>query len=200
MLAYFELPYTPKSYATVEEWFGKEKEDLNLDYPNLPYLIDGDIKLTEAAAIVKYLALKAGKKSLVEDNDEKFIKVETAVYVLEDLWREAITLIRVKDGFNAAKDEAFSNGTIKKKLDILNKNLEGKEWLTGFLSVADFELYETVELFNDIDKSKLEAFPNIVAFHKRFNELPQIKTYKQSDKFKKAWFPPGMFGWSNAEK
>lgn len=81
----------------------------------------------------------------------------------------------------------------------VNKNLEGKEWLTGFLSVADFELYEMVDMINDMDKSKLDAYSNLTAFHKRFGDLPQIKAYKQSDKFKNIWFPPGQAGWSGAE-
>ena len=34
------------------------KETLGLEYPNLPYLIDGDTKLTETAAIMQYIAKK----------------------------------------------------------------------------------------------------------------------------------------------
>jgi glutathione S-transferase len=34
------------------------KFNLGLDYPNLPYLIDEDFKLTESMAIMKYIAAK----------------------------------------------------------------------------------------------------------------------------------------------
>ena len=34
------------------------KETLGLEYPNLPYLIDGETKLTETVAIMKYIAKK----------------------------------------------------------------------------------------------------------------------------------------------
>ena len=34
------------------------KETLGLEYPNLPYLIDGDVMLTETAAIMQYIAKK----------------------------------------------------------------------------------------------------------------------------------------------
>jgi glutathione S-transferase len=34
------------------------KPTLGLDYPNLPYLIDEDFKLTESMAIMKYIAAK----------------------------------------------------------------------------------------------------------------------------------------------
>ena len=36
------------------------KNTLGLELPNLPYLIDGDFKLTQSAAILKYIARKAG--------------------------------------------------------------------------------------------------------------------------------------------
>lgn len=39
------------------EWLN-EKHTLGLDFPNLPYLIDDGIKLTETAAIMKYLCSK----------------------------------------------------------------------------------------------------------------------------------------------
>jgi glutathione S-transferase len=36
-------------------WFNV-KPTLGLDFPNIPYLIDGDLKLTETLAIHRYLA------------------------------------------------------------------------------------------------------------------------------------------------
>ena len=40
-----------------ECWFS-EKQSLGLDFPNLPYFIDGDVNLTETRAIMKYIASK----------------------------------------------------------------------------------------------------------------------------------------------
>ena len=34
------------------------KNNLGLDFPNLPYFIDGDIKITESLAIHRYIANK----------------------------------------------------------------------------------------------------------------------------------------------
>ena len=47
--------YLMKEYDTQESWI-RVKDRLGLDFPNLPYLIDGDIKITQCAAIHKYLA------------------------------------------------------------------------------------------------------------------------------------------------
>ena len=42
------------------------KESLGLRFPNLPYLIDGHIKLTDANTIMRYLANKFGPHLLGE--------------------------------------------------------------------------------------------------------------------------------------
>lgn len=49
---YEEKQYTPE---TAGDWFGKDKQSLGLDFPNLPYLINGATKLTESQNIVNYL-------------------------------------------------------------------------------------------------------------------------------------------------
>lgn len=42
-----------------EEWL-KEKFTLGLRFPNLPYYIDEDVKLTQSLAILRYLGRKHG--------------------------------------------------------------------------------------------------------------------------------------------
>ena len=53
-----ETPETRK-----DQW-SKVKDSLNLDFPNLPYLIDGEVKLTESKSIMKYLCSKHDKSLL----------------------------------------------------------------------------------------------------------------------------------------
>ena len=42
-----------------QHWY-KEKFTLGLDFPNLPYWVEGDLKLTQTLAILKYLARNYG--------------------------------------------------------------------------------------------------------------------------------------------
>lgn len=63
------------------EWFGKDKLELNIPLPNLPYLIDEDIKLTESSVIAIYLIKKYKKLELLGQKgdgswSEKEIRVE----------------------------------------------------------------------------------------------------------------------------
>lgn len=51
LLAYVGMAWEDVQYKEPQQWFGKDKESLGLEFPNLPYLIDGDLKLTETRAI-----------------------------------------------------------------------------------------------------------------------------------------------------
>ena len=57
VLEYAGKPYDWKEYtiANYMEWFGKDKQELGMDFPNLPYLIDGDFKVAQSTTILKYI-------------------------------------------------------------------------------------------------------------------------------------------------
>ena len=50
-----EVVYT---FSNKSSWFSKDKGELDLDFPNLPYYIDGDLKLTQSMTIVRHLGRK----------------------------------------------------------------------------------------------------------------------------------------------
>lgn len=62
---YLKIAYEDKQYANREEWFGKDKLTFKSDFPNLPYLIDGDKYITESEAIIIYLIYKANRTDLL---------------------------------------------------------------------------------------------------------------------------------------
>ena len=45
-LAYSGLKWKDVKYTN--NWFGKDRTGLGLQFPNLPYLIDGEFKITES--------------------------------------------------------------------------------------------------------------------------------------------------------
>jgi glutathione S-transferase len=112
LLAYCGIPFQNKQYTNRKEWFGKDKEQLGFDYPNLPYLIDGNTKLAESVAILHYIPLKAGRRELLGETDDKFIQVEQAFGVVMDTRSEMKC------------QRFFSQKTI---LKLLKKNLSQKE-------------------------------------------------------------------------
>ena len=55
LLELLNVPFNDVWYTDPAEWFGKDKQALGLPFPNLPYLLHGDVKLTESEAILDYL-------------------------------------------------------------------------------------------------------------------------------------------------
>jgi len=76
LLAYSGLDWEEKTYKDPSQWFGAgDKAKLGFDFPNLPYLINGDFKLTESIAIAKYIIRKSEKKDLLGKNVEDEAKI-----------------------------------------------------------------------------------------------------------------------------
>ena len=46
LLGYCGFEWEEVKYVEMDKWFGQDKQNLGFDFPNLPYLIDGDFKLT----------------------------------------------------------------------------------------------------------------------------------------------------------
>jgi len=72
LLELFKVPYEFKVHNS-EEWFGKEKNSIDLNFPNLPYLIDGNIRLTETINISNYIISKYGKGDIAGRGDDKYL-------------------------------------------------------------------------------------------------------------------------------
>ena len=76
-----ETPKTP-GMEEFQKWHSGEKHSLGLDLPNLPWLIDGDINVTQSLAIVRYLARKFG---LVPGEDQRdIVRVDMAEQEIMD--------------------------------------------------------------------------------------------------------------------
>ncbi len=200
LLHYCEVPYEERVYTQSEEWFGGEKYKLGLDFPNLPYIIDGDVKIAEVNALMNYVPVKGNKKELLGESDIDKVKVSEAVSVINDLRAAVRNTCSTKSDFNKDFDDLLTKGQAKTILTHFEKVLEKKDWIVGSLSIADFWLFEQVDWIFVIDASKLEPFPNLLKFHKRFIEIPQVKAHRESDRFYQLWILPWKTpAWNNTE-
>jgi glutathione S-transferase len=84
LAAYTGMELDETRYTDREQWTNQDKENLGLDFPNLPYLIDGDFKLTESGAIQRYIIMKSGHDELLGKNAKDRARVDSLLGTLKD--------------------------------------------------------------------------------------------------------------------
>jgi len=181
MLHYFNEQFEDVRYQqgegpefSREEWFSV-KDTLGLDFPNLPYYIDGDVKLTESVAIMLHIANKHGS-TLVGNSYSHMI-----MGVVVD-FRERFTRLCYSNEFNERRQKYLDD--LVPKLKKFSDFLGDKEFITGDLSYADFAFAESLDSHLEFEPTVLDNFENLKLYLQRFYSLPGIAEYKASDKFK----------------
>nr|ACR61712.1 26.5 kDa glutathione transferase recombinant protein [synthetic construct] len=178
ILEFISVPYEEKRFqaAEKEQWFA-EKYDLGFDFPNLPYLIDGDKKITQSHVITMYLGKKHG---LAGDNDDDLIMIAMAEGGIKDL-RQGISKIALNPDYEKLRPDFMP--TFFKGLETISNFLGNKKYLIGDrLCYADFVLYENLDVFEIFEPKCLDKFPNLKRFKREFESLPKIKAYLESDR------------------
>jgi len=181
LLHYLEIEYKEVLYEfgpapdfSGESWF-KVKYTLGFDYPNIPYLIDGDFKMTESNAILRYICEKYKPELLGENIKEKAF-VNMAVGVLSDLNFAKSQL--AYQGKNCPGNERFKT-TMKNKLNDLNILLGKQKFLAGEkITYPDFVLGEIFESINDLLEPVFEEYKNLKKHFDSLCELTAIKKYR----------------------
>jgi len=188
MMEFMEIKYENVKYTmgpppdlNRSEW-DKVKYTLGLDFPNLPYIIDRDIKMTESWAIMRYLARK-NNNQLYPETPEQEIRCDMAVGVIHD-FRTTFTHIIYNPDFQNLKGPYLEK--LPAKLELFENFLKGNRWLAGEkLTYADFALAETLTRHQMMFPGCLDKFSKLNQFHEAFLSLDAIKKYHESDRFQK---------------
>jgi len=161
------------------EWL-KEKFSLGLPFPNLPYYIDGDLKLVESHAISRHLARKHG---LAGQSERDFATIDMIASILQDLYLDYAKMCYSGNNFEAAKTTFMSN--VKDKIQKLVDIVGGGNFILGDkISWVDFWLLELQERYLFFMPTCFDDKPTLKAYHNRMLTLPGVAKYRQSESFK----------------
>ncbi|CAF3277777.1 unnamed protein product [Rotaria socialis] len=184
-LQYTKTPYTDKMYQVGDapeynrdEWLD-EKFKLGLDFPNLPYLIDGDIKLTQSKAILYYLGRQ---KNLMGNNPQEEALVTMLCEQAHDLRLEFGKFCFGPNGDSESEKKKFLDTTVTEHIKQLNAYLgknKSRFAVGDKPTVADFQLFEYVDCCCSIDGGSmlLEKYTNVKELLQEVRELPELKDY-----------------------
>ncbi len=159
------------------------KETLGFEFPNLPYLIDGDVKITESNAILRYIANQYGPKDFSGKNDADKAYVDMMFGVLSDIKSAATSHCYGSGDKNAVIE-------ISNRMGAVEKFLGEKKFIVGdYVTWVDFFIFEQIELFEYVSEGAFtKKYPGLAAYHQRIISLPKFSQYYNSAKFmKKPW-------------
>ena len=96
VLEYAQIPYEQTLYTNDEDWFVRDKPTVKALLPNLPYIKDGDLLLSEHDALVRYLARKF-KPELLGSTDAEFALAENILAFWTKVYGTTVTLSYTPD-------------------------------------------------------------------------------------------------------
>ncbi|XP_055946345.1 glutathione S-transferase Mu 1-like [Argiope bruennichi] len=192
LLHYKKVDFDEKRYVIAGDEWTNEKFNLGFDFPNLPYYKEGDFKLTQSLAIMRYLARKHG---LAGETDEEKDRVALAEQQSRD-FRAVLRAFVGDDGYETRKDEFLKN-TVSVLFRQWENFLGDRKFLAGDnLTYVDFMLYENLDFYRLFHASILDDFASLKAYFSRIKDLPEMQKYLNSSRFK-AWpifAPAAKFG------
>ncbi|KAG3281314.1 glutathione S-transferase Mu 1 [Ictidomys tridecemlineatus] len=198
LLEYTDSSYEEKKYTMGDapdydrsQWLN-EKFKLGLDFPNLPYLIDGPHKITQSNAILRYLARK---HNLCGETEEEKIRVDILENQVVDVRMHFIMLCYNPD-FEKKKPEYLE--TLPEKIKLFSQFLGKRPWFAGDkITYVDFITYDVLDQHRVFEPKCLEAFPNLKDFMSRFEGLKKISAYMKSNRFLPTPLYSKMATWGN---
>lgn len=189
---YKEIFYDEK--AGEKTWF-EVKPTLPLDFPNLPYLYDGEIKATQSLAILRYLGRKF---NLAPETEVEKVRSEVLEMQIID-WRTEGFVLWYSPKEKFEKDRQAYEESTKTRMVQLSKAFGPGPYVLGDkLTYVDFLLYEYLDNQRRFIKGLLNPHDNLLAFVKAIEAIPQVKEYLESDEYKQIFFITAAFSnWGN---
>jgi len=161
-------------------WFDI-KFQLGFDFPNLPYYKDGDIKITQSNAILRYIARKSNMCGVTEQEKAWVDMMADEAMDFRNGW----VRLCYNPRYEQLKDD-YLEKTLPAKLDSFEAFLGDRQFFAGDSpTFPDFHMYELLDQHRMLAPEQIKAHKKLDAFLHRFEALPNIKAYMESDRYRK---------------
>jgi glutathione S-transferase len=182
---YEDITYDFGAAEGADNHWGTQKSKLGLAFPNLPWFIDGNVKLTQSNAILRHIGRK---HNLYGSNVDEASEIDMLIDTATDI-QTAITKVVFDPDFDNLVVKLPE--TLEPKLQQLSDYIGDKKFLLGdSVTIADFPIYVNLEWNSKLDEKYLEKFPKLDNYLKNVQSDPKIKAYLNSDKHFALRVPP----------
>ncbi|WAR06946.1 GSTP1-like protein [Mya arenaria] len=161
------------------EWATKWKAET--PFGQCPMIKDGDLKLAQSCAILRYFGRKAG----IDPSDlVSAARVDMINDHEEDIRNAYVKLIY--QNYDAGKADFVKDAAAKVKfLEDLFK-AGGNEFILSKISWADYNLFDLLDILCILSPGFLDQSPSLKAYYDRIAARPAIKAFRESDRNMKA--------------
>jgi len=183
---YQDITYDMGAAEGADNHWGTQKSKLGLAFPNLPWYIDDNVKLTQSNAILRHIGRK---NNLFGKNADEASEIDMLIDTSGDILAAIVKMIFDPDFDNLVGKHPEA---MEPKLKQLSEYLSGgKKFLLGdSISVADFTMYISLDWHSKLDEGFLAKFPILDNYLKTIKSEPKVKAYLESDKHMAARCPP----------
>lgn len=143
----------------------------------IPVLVDGDLVLTESAAIVMYLAEKYGTKGLMPaDLTERAQAYRWSMFAVTELeqplWRIAKHTLVYPEDKRLPEDIALAREEFVAMAAILDRHMDGREFIVGDnITIADCVTAYVLDWGDE--NGLIDGCPNLKAYLERMYARPK---------------------------
>ena len=179
LLAYCKVDYTFKEYvATVNEdgtrdrgTWPDDKFNLGIGFPNLPYFIDGDVKMAETMPVMRYIC-DNWKPELLGSSKKEKAEMDMLGAVVNELKLNCLMYPCYRHD-----DRGKITADAKTRFEPIVKWLGEKKYIMGDnLCYLDFVLLECLNVTNWISDGQIfKDYPTLDPYYKRLREIPEIQ-------------------------
>ncbi|WP_083222377.1 glutathione S-transferase family protein [Ensifer sp. LC163] len=143
----------------------------------VPVLVDGDLVLTESAAIVMYLAEKYGAKGLMPaDLTQRAQAYRWSLFAVTELeqplWRIAKHTFLYPEDKRLPEDIALAKEEFVAMAQVLERHMDGRAFIVGdSMSIADCVTAYVMDWGNEV--GLIDGCPNLKAYLERMYTRPK---------------------------
>jgi len=143
----------------------------------IPAIVDGDtgFSLMESGAILLYLADKTGKL-MPADSEDRWRTIEWLMWQMGGpgpMLGQAHHFAHFNPGKSDYASERYVNEG-KRLYGVLDRRLEGRDFITGAYSIADIAVWPWIARF-EWQTIDLKQFPNVMNWYVRIAERPAVQ-------------------------
>ena len=181
-LEYCNVKYKMEEYAqgnapdyNKDTWMNK-KFNLGLDFPNIPYFIDGDLKITETKAIHEYIAEK-WNPDLLGTTPEQRAKVTMVANIVFEL------KMKITMPCYMGSDREVIKDAVRERLPPILKFMGDNLYLAANEPTwVDFLMFEIIELISFVWPAFFDEYPDMEQYHEAMKNLPGLKQYLEGSR------------------